>query len=336
MTFARKHLAELNASLGGSIQQFSLDRILQFHNTIGHGTIIGVPLSADMTYLQYELNASEEVEFVYDFARPQLCFVYCSQGSISYKMGDGTHGKIDELQTAILGGSTDMQLTSMGGKTSKFSVIAVSYLQKTDESIGQELELNRQLFERFSGEEKSSFRYIGTLNLRIREQLAQIDSVIHKRGLTRTLLLKGIVHFTLALEIQQFDRDERERAKPATSLTKRELLRIEEASKEIETTPEFAYSIAYLSRKYALSPSKLQEGFKALYGTTATNYIKSKRVEAAERLIRNTDMNISEVVYSVGFTSRSYFSKIFKNRFNCSPKHYQERCKERHERKMLV
>lgn len=327
MNFTGKHIAQLNKRLGGSIQQFNSDRILQFHNAKGHGKIIGVPLSCDITYLQYELNTVNEVGFTYDLGNSQIYFLYCCEGSISYQLKDGTEGKIEELQTGILGGDTEIRLKIPGGETTKFSVIAVSYLSKSDARIDQELELNRKLFKRFVGEDKDVFCYVGTLNLRIREQLGQIDSVIQERGLIRSFLLKGIVHFTLALEIQQFDRDQIERAKPATSLTKKELLRIEDASKEIKNRPEFAYSIAYFSRKYGLSPSKLQEGFKALYGTTTTSYIKDKRVETAEKLIRNTDMNISEVVYSVGFTSRSYFSKIFKNRFKCSPKQYQERCK---------
>nr|WP_313790335.1 AraC family transcriptional regulator [Allomuricauda sp.] len=36
-----------------------------------------------------------------------------------------------------------------------------------------------------------------------------------------------------------------------------------------------------------------------------------------------TEMNISEVVYSIGFTSRSYFSKIFKERYGLSPSEFK-------------
>ncbi|RXJ44361.1 helix-turn-helix domain-containing protein [Gelidibacter gilvus] len=39
-------------------------------------------------------------------------------------------------------------------------------------------------------------------------------------------------------------------------------------------------------------------------------------------------MNISEIVYSVGLSSRSYFCRIFKKRFKCSPKLYQQRLKQ--------
>ena len=67
----------------------------------------------------------------------------------------------------------------------------------------------------------------------------------------------------------------------------------------------------------------LQEGFKLMHGTTVSDYIRAVRVEKAEELIKTSDLNISEVVYSVGFTSRSYFSKIFRQKYNCSPKEYK-------------
>lgn len=57
-------------------------------------------------------------------------------------------------------------------------------------------------------------------------------------------------------------------------------------------------------------------------GTTVTNFIRNERLILAEELIQTSDMNISEIVYSIGFTSRSYFSKIFRNKFNCTPKAY--------------
>jgi AraC-like DNA-binding protein len=36
-------------------------------------------------------------------------------------------------------------------------------------------------------------------------------------------------------------------------------------------------------------------------------------------MLKNTDLNISQIVYSIGFSSRSYFSKIFKEKYDISP-----------------
>ena len=74
-----------------------------------------------------------------------------------------------------------------------------------------------------------------------------------------------------------------------------------------------------LEKISGLNPSKLQLGFKYLYGKTVSTFVTEKRLERAAKLIYDTDLNVSELVYSVGFTSRSYFSKIFKNHFGVLP-----------------
>jgi len=43
--------------------------------------------------------------------------------------------------------------------------------------------------------------------------------------------------------------------------------------------------------------------------------------------MKTTDLNISEIVYSVGITSRSYSSKIFKDHYNMSPNDYRSKIK---------
>lgn len=96
-------------------------------------------------------------------------------------------------------------------------------------------------------------------------------------------------------------------------------------SEFIKNYPDQQFDLNYISRKSGLTPAKLQEGFKALFGRTVSNFIKNVRVELAERLIKTSDLSISEIVYTIGFSSRSYFSKIFKEKYNCSPKEYQDR-----------
>ena len=42
-------------------------------------------------------------------------------------------------------------------------------------------------------------------------------------------------------------------------------------------------------------------------------------------MLKNLDMNISEVAYALGFTSPSHFSNTFKKRFGVSPKNYLQK-----------
>ena len=59
-----------------------------------------------------------------------------------------------------------------------------------------------------------------------------------------------------------------------------------------------------------------------MYGRTVTEYIRHVRLEAARDLINTSELNISQIVYTIGFSSRSYFSKIFKAKYNISPSDY--------------
>ena len=332
MNFVSENIASLNKRLGGSIQEVNGDRLLQFINKTGEGSVYGSEVDSGISYLEYQLELNESLclDLAND-SRPQLYFIYCSKGLLEYKVAKGRgKGTIGELQTAIVGGKpSDLKLSLKADSKANFAIIRISRID--DDSLlgsNQDAKLRQQVFDRFLESDDMFIDYIGTFNLKIREQLNQIRK-IRQKGVVRTLLIKGIVHFTLGLEIQQYEKDKKNEHGVSTTLTNKELLRIEEAAKEIEATPEYSYSIAQLSRKYALSATKLQEGFKAIYGCTVAIFIKDKRVEAAERLLTETDMNISEVVYSIGFTSRSYFSKIFKKRYQCSPKYYKENCGKR-------
>ena len=85
-----------------------------------------------------------------------------------------------------------------------------------------------------------------------------------------------------------------------------------------------AFLLEQLSLKSGLSQAKLQDGFKFLYTRTVTEYIRHVRLEAAREMMTNTDLNISQIVYSIGFTRRSYFSKIFKEKFGITPNQFKK------------
>ena len=41
--------------------------------------------------------------------------------------------------------------------------------------------------------------------------------------------------------------------------------------------------------------------------------------------MESTHLNITEITYRIGITSRSYFSKLFKERYSMSPKQYMQK-----------
>ena len=89
------------------------------------------------------------------------------------------------------------------------------------------------------------------------------------------------------------------------------------------------YDLDYksLCRQFGMSRSVLYAKFKAITGKGVHDYIKSIRLAEAERLLHEGKLNVSQIAYSVGFNSVSYFSKSFSKQMNVSPKAYQKNTK---------
>lgn len=80
------------------------------------------------------------------------------------------------------------------------------------------------------------------------------------------------------------------------------------------------YSVEQLAADMGLSRAQLYRKVKVLTGRTPVDIIRLNRLNRAKHLLETTDLSISEIAYSVGFTAPSYFTKCFKDEFGVSPK----------------
>ncbi len=62
---------------------------------------------------------------------------------------------------------------------------------------------------------------------------------------------------------------------------------------------------------------------KALTNKSPQDFIKHIRMQKALELLTNTDLNVNEIAFSVGFTDQRYFSTSFKKVFGVSPSNYK-------------
>jgi len=78
-----------------------------------------------------------------------------------------------------------------------------------------------------------------------------------------------------------------------------------------------------LARTIGMSETKMKALFKKIFEESIYNYYSSARmIEAASILKNNRDIAVSEVGYSLGFSSLSHFSKMFKRYMGMNPKQY--------------
>lgn len=84
-------------------------------------------------------------------------------------------------------------------------------------------------------------------------------------------------------------------------------------------------TVEMIANEMAMSSTNLYRKLKATTDHSAKEIIQKYRLKRASQLLENKEGNITEVMYRVGFTSLSHFSKCFKVEYNISPKQYQER-----------
>lgn len=74
-----------------------------------------------------------------------------------------------------------------------------------------------------------------------------------------------------------------------------------------------------IASELGMSRVQVYRKVKALLGYSVNDYVINVRLKKAKHLLLNSDKNISEVAYEVGFSSPAYFSTTFKNHCNMSP-----------------
>ncbi len=79
------------------------------------------------------------------------------------------------------------------------------------------------------------------------------------------------------------------------------------------------FGMPQLCKALNMSRTNLFRKLKALTGKSATDFIRSLRLEKAKELLETTDMNVTEVSYAVGFGGPNYFSRVFQEAFGVAP-----------------
>lgn len=87
---------------------------------------------------------------------------------------------------------------------------------------------------------------------------------------------------------------------------------------------DYDLNVNALCEQYGISSKQLYRKIKNLTGLTPVEYIKSIRMKKAAMLLKQNKFTIAEVMYMVGFSNSSYFSKCFQAAFGKTPRQYIE------------
>ena len=89
-----------------------------------------------------------------------------------------------------------------------------------------------------------------------------------------------------------------------------------------ENLIESNFNSEAFSRAVHMSRMQLHRKLKALTGLTTSEFVRSQRLKLATHLLKQSQINISEVGYAVGFNDHAYFTKCFRETYQCTPSEF--------------
>ncbi len=199
------------------------------------------------------------------------------------------------------------------------------------------LEINRKKFENYIEDFLSDmnedliqlFRDVNGLNefyhksqfsLEISELISDFTDC-DLEGFMRSVYLESKAKEILVLQLEQYldDLNEPEKRKILRQAT---IESVKKAVDIIKTEIDSIDNVSKLAKRVGLSANSLQQGFRVLHKVSVNDFIKNYRIEKAKLLIETTALNITEITYQIGINSRSYFSKLFKEKYGINPSQY--------------
>jgi len=320
-------IRQIQNVIGGTIESRWGELILKVDNAVASGAIRCIIFEWGGSYLQYDITFFEDIVLKKDTScYNPISFIYCLNGHFNHRFNhDDSFKTLEQFQSVIMSGKNGGFSTEYYPKDVKLEInfILISRLKFINKRLNDASLLNKNLYEVFHDTNHDNvFSYFGTYNLKLADHISKFKK-IKQKGMLRILLVEGQVYQVLSMHMQQHNKAVNNKS-ISKSLTKSELKTIRNLGSSISKDVSLDYSLEQLSLDSGLPQAKLQEGFKLLYTRTVTEYIRHIRLEKARDLINTSDLNISEIVYTIGFSSRSYFSKIFKKKYKISPSQFQK------------
>lgn len=307
--------------------------VLEIPRKHGKGSVKGINFGEGIGVLLYDCMFYEdfEIQFIVNEVHP-LKFLFCEKGGFSHFFENSPKpNKVVELQNIIVASNQNKGhvLRFEANKHATINSLEIDrakFIEAMSCEISDLGPVMENLFRDVQG--KEMFYYQGSYSLKMANAFSQIANFT-KKEFERNLFLHGHAYNMLSIQLLEYH-DAQFSKENRSILLKRELKLVKEAARIIDEDILDFDSVEDLSRKVGLNQNKLQNGFKELFGITVNTYVQEKRLAIASILIKNTEHSFTEIAYMVGITSKSYFSKIFKDKYGVTPSQIRKGFKRKH------
>ena len=133
-------------------------------------------------------------------------------------------------------------------------------------------------------------------------------------------------HFTTAkiLElIYHIKKDEKYNQTIRQTALKKENRSIQKAVSFMKKHYDQPIALCDLGKIGGYSPNHFQRLFVEVVGISPNKYLENIRINRAKYLLMENELSLSDIAYKCGFSSQSYFSKVFKKHTLLTPYEFQ-------------
>ena len=296
-----------------------------FENELGRGSVRALKIFFGLEVVSFDVSLKQDLKFDYpNISDSYLHCIFIQEGFLNHSFND-TKGvtEASRFQNVIVGSTlNDFTTLELPANTKiKFVVITIERLDNISEGKRGKLQalLNDVLVKLSSS---NAFSYFGDFSSQASSFVGNILSTV-PNNLSNILLLEASVLNILSCQFLDHENRHDVEAK-AGDLSKSEILNVIRISEFISNNLEKPLKVPDLERESGLNQKRIQKGFKHFFGMSVNKYIVNLRILRAKELIETTELSISEIVYSIGLNSRSYFSRIFFEKYGLLPNDYRK------------
>lgn len=84
------------------------------------------------------------------------------------------------------------------------------------------------------------------------------------------------------------------------------------------------YTIEQLAGQSELSPTVMKKCFKEVYGDSIYSYMKTYRLQVAEKLLRSSNLSVGEIASRIGYLNPNKFTSAFRDEYGITPTTYRK------------
>ena len=330
-------LEDMASSLNTELKNSSGELTIEIPSELGEGYIRGCSFDSGIGYVTYNCKFFEDVEihFSLNTVHP-LKFIFCSEGSVGHSFQKSEKiNKIDTYQNIVVSshgydGHVLYFKKDVATHVSSLEIIRSIFAHRSNYDFK---DLDPHLKEVFKDAvSKKQFFYQGNYSIKAADLMEDINDK-NFTGFLRNLFLEGKAFEMLVIQIAQYEDDENGENLPQI-LRKSDIQKVDYVAKRIQGDLSTNPTVESLAKEAGTNVNKLQEGFKYVYNFTVNKYMQHVKLEAAKEMLMLSEKNISEIVTAIGLNNRSYFSKIFKEKYGVSQKYFLKARKNQKEEEL--